>query len=314
MTVGRACLLMIAMATTGMQLRASDSLPDAASAISAEAIMARVAANQDALEAGRSRYVYVQHARVISKKGKAVMCEEVTDSQITPSEKGSHIAVLKLQGRLLKKHQYVTYTTLATNGHHDGPEAEPDGKAADAEKSGATTVEITDDTTDRDIVEGMRANLVENNSKDGINGALFPLTTRNQAEYRFELKGRERMNGRDVFHIVFRPRAHDDYGWKGDAFVDTTAYEPVVVSTDMAKKVPLAVRTLLGTDLPGLGFTVVYLPQEDGTWFPVNFSTEFKLHVLFFFTREILIDAQNRDFEKTHVSSRIAGAAIPVEP
>jgi hypothetical protein len=36
--------------------------------------------------------------------------------------------------------------------------------------------------------------------------------------------------------------------------------------------------------------------------------------VLFFFSREIIIDAQNSDFEKTHVSSKIVGEGEPVQP
>jgi hypothetical protein len=64
----------------------------------------------------------------------------------------------------------------------------------------------------------------------------------------------------------------------------------------------------LGTNVPGLGFTIVYVPQPDGVWFPVSFGTEFRLHVLFVI-RQIVIDAQNRDFEKTHVSSRIVGSS-----
>jgi hypothetical protein len=82
----------------------------------------------------------------------------------------------------------------------------------------------------------------------------------------------------------------------------------------MARKIPFAVRTLLGTDVPGLGFTITYAPQPDGVWFPVTFSTEFKIHVLYFFHRQIILDAQNRDFEETHVTSRIVGDATPVDP
>lgn len=54
--------------------------------------------------------------------------------------------------------------------------------------------------------------------------------------------------------------------------------------------------------------------QPDGVWFPVSFGTEFKLHVLFFFSREIIIDAQNSDFEKTHVSSKIVSGGDIVKP
>jgi hypothetical protein len=82
----------------------------------------------------------------------------------------------------------------------------------------------------------------------------------------------------------------------------------------MSRAVPFAVRTLLGTNLPGLGFDVVYEAQPDGVWFPVSFGTEFKLRVLFFFSREITIDAQNRDFEKTHVNSKIVDGDAPVQP
>jgi hypothetical protein len=155
----------------------------------------------------------------------------------------------------------------------------------------------------------MRTDLIDDKTKDGINADLFPLTTKGQADTQFHLVGRERINGRDVFHIAFRPKDKSDFGWKGDAYIDVDAYQPVVIRTDMSRKIPFAVRALLGTDVPGLGFSVVYAPQPDGVWLPVSFGTEFKIHVLFFFSRQIVIDAQNRDFEKTHVSSKIVDAA-----
>lgn len=79
----------------------------------------------------------------------------------------------------------------------------------------------------------------------------------------------------------------------------------------MARKVPYAVRTLLGTNLPGLGFTVTYAPLPDGVWFPVSFGTEFKVHLLFFYSRGITINVENRDFEKTHVTSDVVGIEEP---
>ncbi len=126
--------------------------------------------------------------------------------------------------------------------------------------------------------------------------------------------GHERLNDRDVFHIAFRPKDKDEFGWSGDAYIDTTAFQPVLVSTGMARKIPFVVRTLLGTNFPGLGFTVTYAPQPDGVWFPVTFSTEFKIRVLYFFHREIILNTENRGFEKTHVTSRIVGDATPLEP
>jgi len=52
--------------------------------------MARVATNQDQAEAERGRYVYLQHAKMVSRHGGTVMCEEITDYRMTPSSEGSH--------------------------------------------------------------------------------------------------------------------------------------------------------------------------------------------------------------------------------
>jgi len=58
---------------------------------------------------------------------------------------------------------------------------------------------------------------------------------------------------------------------------------------------------------------VTYAPQADGVWFPTTFSTEFKMEILFFFRREIILDARNGEFEKTHGKVTIVGEATPVE-
>jgi len=237
-----------------------------------------------------------------------VMCEETTDYRVTPSGNGSHQELMKLDGRLLVKKRYVTYNSLPTPKEGDKTKVENNQDSA--------SIAIGDDDTDRDLVENMRKNLTEDKAKDGINERLFPLTSKEQSEYDFRLIGREQMNGRDVFHVEFRPKDKSDFGWKGDAYIDQKEFEPVVIRTDMARKIPLAVRALLGTNVPGLGFSVVYAPRPDGVWLPMSFGTEFKIHVLFFFSRQIVIDVQNRDFEKTHVSSKIVapGEALVPKP
>jgi hypothetical protein len=274
-----------------------EALPTAGS------IMALVAANQDRAEANRLHYLYLQHAKVVSLRGKTIMCEEVTDSRVVPLSSGSNQELLKLDGRVLQKRNYVRYTSSLAK--HTG-KTQKDGDD--------DSISIDSEDTDRELVENMRSNLTNDKSKDGIGVHLFPLTSKSQSDYLFHLIGREHINGRDVFHIDFHPKDKDDFGWKGDVYIDTTAYQPVVVRTTMARKIPFAVRTLLGTNLPGLGFTVVYAPQPDGVWFPVSFGTEFKLHVLFFFSREILVDAQNSKFEKTHVNSKIVSVGDSVQP
>jgi len=263
--------------------------------------MARVTVNQERSVADRVHYVYLQHARVLSRKGKTVLCEEITDSRITPSPTGSHADLLKLDGRVLTKHQYVAYTAPLP------PQPGAGGAAPDSDKALDSFSITLGGDDDRELVENLRVSL----TRDDVNYRLFPLTSTGQKAYAFHLVGRDHINGRDVFHIDFRPRDKSDFGWKGDAYIDTATFQPVVISTAMARKIPLAARTLLGTNVPGLGFTITYAPQPDGVWFPVSFGTEFKLHVLFFFSRQIIIDALNRNFEKPTSPPRWSASATP---
>ena len=273
---------------------------------SADVIMARVAQLQDQAQSERARYVYVQHATVTSRRGHTLHCQEVTDIRMTPSGAGSSEQLLHLDGRLLLKGLYVDYHTLqAEKGH--------------PEDDDSVSIELGSDDSDRDMVENMRKNLLGTQSKDGINANLFPLTSKQQADYTFTLLGREPRNGRDTFHIRFKPRDNSDIDWKGDAWIDTTAFQPVVIRTALSRNLPLGVRVLLGTNVPGIGFTVIYAPQpanqpgqeSEPVWFPISFGSEFKIHVLFFFSREMVISAENRDFERTHVTSTILDAASP---
>ena len=84
-------------------------------------------------------------------------------------------------------------------------------------------------------------------------------------------------------------------------------FEPVVVYTKMSRKIPIAVRILLGTNLPGLGFSVTYDREPDGVWFPVSFGTEFRMRVLFFIARDISMSLANTHFEKTHCGRADSG-------
>ena len=287
----------------------------------ADEIMAKVAANQDRTEAARTHYIYQQHIRIASRKpGGKVMCEEVTDSRVSPRATGSYQELLTLDGRCWRKGHYVHYTTLQEQGT-SGPKE----KEAKTEKEDLDGLDI-------DLVENLRKNLTndgsegmketgqdnaghgvhvhvdvadEGQSKDGLAKGLFPLTTKQQAKYLFKLEGQQAMNGREVYRVSFRPKDKNDFDWKGEAFIDGHEFEPVVVYTEMSRKIPLAVRTLLGTNLPGLGFSVTYDREPDGVWFPVSFGTEFRMRVLFFIARDISMSLANTHFEKTHSDVRI---------
>lgn len=295
----------------------------------AEEIMAKVAANQDRTEAARTHYIYMQRIRAVSRKpGGRVMCEEITDSRVSPRAKGSHQELLTLDGRYWQKGRYVHYTTLQ---EHES--TEPKEKEAKTEKEDLDGMDI-------DLVENLRKNLTndgskdteekgqdsaghgvhvhvdvadEGQSKDGLAKGLFPLTTKQQAQYLFKFEGRQTMNSRDVYRVSFRPKDKNDFDWKGEAFIDVHEFEPVVVYTEMSRKIPLAVRTLLGTNLPGLGFSVTYDRQTDGVWFPVSFGTEFRMRVLFFIARDISMSLTNTHFEKTHADVQILDGVKVVE-
>ena len=291
MLAGRTALIFLVVAAVDLWAAAGQT---------ADAIMALVARNQDQAEEGRRNYIYRQHARVISRKGRRLMCEEITDSRVTPSASGSDHQLLKLAGKVLQKGKYVTYTELRA----------PRNKEQDVVEKAPATLSVETGNDDRDMVETLRSNLFNDKSKDGIAAHLFPLTSKRQSEYSFTSIGRERVNSRDVFHIRFTPKDNQDFGWRGDAYIDTIAYQPVLVTTAMSRQVPLAVRTLLGTNVPGLGFSVTYAPVA-GVWFPVSFGTEFKISVLFFYKRDIVVNLENRDFERTVVNSKMLPAADP---
>jgi hypothetical protein len=269
--------------------------------------MARVAANQDCTEAARSHYIYLQHVRMVSRRlGGKVMCEEVTDSRVSPQQKESQQQLLTLDGRYWQKGGYVHYSTLQEADARDSKDGEPRSKEVKTEKEDLDGMDI-------DLVENLRKNLADDKSKDGLGKGLFPLTTEQQAKYLFKLEGRQTMNGRDVYRVSFRPKDKNDFDWKGEAFIDTQEFEPVVVYTEMSRKIPLAVRTLLGTNLPGLGFSVTYDREPDGVWFPVSFGTEFRMRVLFFIARDISMSLANAHFEKTHADVRILDGVKVVE-
>ena len=130
-------------------------------------------------------------------------------------------------------------------------------------------------------------------------------TSEEQQKYDFELLGQEQQDGKNVYHIGFKPKDKSDITWAGEAYVDAAEFQPVRVFTKLSRRMPFMVRTMLGTDVPGIGFNVAYKRQEDGVWFPVSFGTEFRLRAVFFINRNISIALENSNFEHTHVQSKM---------
>jgi len=199
-------LCAFALSTSG-SLVAQQAQPTAAE------VMARVAQHQDESEAERAHYLYVQHTKTSSRNGKTVMCEETTDYRITPSPDGSHGELLKVEGRVLIDRQVVQYAALLPSDEDRRKEDEQARSDDNVEKDPKKAPPIQGgDGIDRNIVEHLRQNLLNDDSKDGISAHLFPLTSKAQTKYAFTLAGREHLNGRDVFDIKFRPKDKKDFG------------------------------------------------------------------------------------------------------
>ncbi len=250
-----------------------------APAVSADAIMARVAENQDRAVKLREQYIYQQNVRIETRRtnGKLVR-QEASEYLITPTPAGNEKKLQKISGKYWLKGKYVDF---------DGePVPNPD-------------------SMDTEMIHDFRSDLLEQKSKDGMAKDLFPLTAEEVKKYHFTVLGEQIVDGRKTWRIGFRPADKSELTWSGEALIDEEEFQPVSVYTKLSRRIPFAVRTLLGTDLPGLGFSVRYQRVDKDTWFPVGFGTEFRLHVLFFLNREIHVSADAKNFKKATAESTI---------
>ncbi len=273
-------LLLAVSLSSSQSALAEQPNPEPQSPLTADAVMARVAANQDSSETLRKEYIYQQHTHVVAHKPKGgrLQREETADYDVTPTPDGTEKKLKRITGRFWHKGKYETFEL-----DHD-----TDGEGLDGS-----------------LVKSFRDDLLDDESKDGLAKDLFPLTSEQQKDYTFTLLGREMQEGRSVYHIGFRPKDKNDITWGGEAYIDAAEFQPVRVFTKLSRRLPFAVRTLLGTDVPGVGFNVVYKRQEDGVWFPSTFGTEFRLHAVFFINRDISVSCENSGFQRTHVESKM---------
>jgi len=258
------------------------SVAMAQTALTADEIMARVAANQDQAEKLRAQYVYQQHVHVVSSQTNGrVMREETDDYDVVPTPEGSKKELKARTGRYFQKGKYVPITNETKASEEDG-------------------------NLDAELTSGFARDVLNDKSKDGIGRHLFPLTTDQQRDCTFQLIGEAEQDGRHVYRIGFSPTDKSDYKcWAGEALIDKEEFQPVLVFTKLAHKLPLLVRGALGTDLPGIGFSVHYRRQPDGVWFPSSFGTEFRFKLLFVMKRNIVLSLDNKNFKRTHVDSKI---------
>ena len=267
-------VILACMSIAGWSQEAKPSEP-----LTADQIMAKVAANQDRSEQARKQYVYRQHIRVVLNKtnGKLVR-EETADYHMVPQAEKTERKLEKLTGKYWKKGAYVEFS--------DEPVPDSDG-------------------IDADLARDMREQLNEAKSKDGLGRQQFPFMSEELSKYVFQLVGRETFRGHEAYHIGFGPVDKSEYDWKGEAYIDAEDFEPIYVYTKLPRKLPFAVRALLGIDVPGYGYSLTYEKQPGGVWFPKSYGQEFTIRVLYFYNREVMLSMENKDFEQTHVETKI---------
>ncbi len=252
-------------------------------------IMSRVARNQAKSQDLRKAYIYHQKQllRLVRGNGK-IAREEHREYSIMPEDRGVQKELTHFEGKYETHGKYIAYD-------HPG-------------------YEYKDVDIDGSLIDGLSNDLTGcKNSRDGISRDLFPLTYHEQLKYKFKLVKTETYRGRQVYRVAFEPdrsrRYEDDRPiWKGEALIDAEEYQPVVVTTNLALKIPGAVKVLLGTNIKGLGFSVSYQKFEDGLWFPVSYGGEFELRAVFFYKRNISISLVNSDFQRAEVTSHVAYA------
>ncbi len=263
--------------------------------LTAEAIMAKVAANQDRSDQLRSEYIYHQRIHVVLQKANGTrMRDEVADYVITPTPSGTRRKLTAISGYYRHGGQY-----LAFKG-----EPRPDADSVDGDMLNDFRHDLMEENSNDGITNDLKHDSTEDHSKDGIAGDLFPLTSEQQKNYQYKLIGEETQQGRSVYRIGFRPKDRKDYDWAGEADIDATDFQPVRVYTKLSRPLPFLLRTLV-VDLPGLGFNVQYQRQADGVWFPASFGTEFRIHLFMVWGRTVMISLQNTEFERTHVQHQI---------
>ncbi len=252
-------------------------------------IMSRVGRNQAKSQDARKDWIYNQKQllRMIRGNGKLAR-EEHREYAIAPKVRGIHKQLTSFAGKYGDHGREVAY---------DKPKYQYKGLDIDGELLDDMSNDMTNDE----------------NSRDGIAHDLFPLTYHQQMRYNFKLKGVETYRGREVYRVAFEPKPHqhseeDSMPWKGEALIDAAEYQPVLINTNLAWKIPMAVKILLGTNIRGLGFSVSYQKFADGVWFPVSYGGEFDVRAVFFYKRKISVSMVNSDFRRADVTSNIAYA------
>lgn len=247
--------------------------------LTAEDIMCRVAENQQRAQAARAAYVFDMNVFVkLQRPHSKLAREESRDYVVAPTPAGAERKLLKIEGKIQDGNREIRYTD--PKFRHKG-------------------VDI-----DGEITESFADDLLWKKDSNFASVDWFPLTQGRQKKATFLLEGEETYHDYPVYRISWQEH-DDDECWTGEALIEKTEFQPVLVSTTFACKLPTAVKILLGTNVTQLGAKITYQRFAKDVWFPVNCGGELKLRVLFLYARTIAFSARNTGFRKTDVQSAI---------
>jgi len=242
--------------------------------LSLSEILQRAGENQERAQKARTAFVYEQ--RILSRlhRGNGKLArEEEYQFLVTPTPTGIEKKRHQFRGKYEDSGKW-----------HEYPE--PHYQRKDVDIDGDLISDLTKDLTSDD------------ESRDGISHDLFPLRATEQSKYDFTLLGREEYRGRDVYKLSFEPKKGGEASWEGEVLVDAGSLEPLVVTSHFARKIPLLVRTMLGTNVRHVGFKVTYAEQDGGVWFPAAYGGEFEVRAVFFYHRKFSLSLVNEGFRR----------------
>jgi len=253
----------------------------------ADSIMARVAENQERAQEMRTAFVYHQTVMIRFKRTNGKLArEEYHEFTVTPTPKGVKKQQTLFRGKYVDHGKEVAFDT---------PGYEHKGVDLDADIAHDLLNSLTNDAK----------------SRDGVEEDLFPLRPQQQKKYNFRLEGIDEYRGTSVYRVTFVPKHpsldddNDGDVWAGEVLVDRTEYQPVLITTHMAAKIPMLVKTLLGTNVQQVGFKLTYKKFDEGLWFPVTYGGELKFRGLFFYARRVGISLQNSGFKRAVIESKV---------
>jgi hypothetical protein len=243
-------------------------------------IMRRAAENMDHAQAERARYVYDQNVFVRMKRanGKTAR-EESREYVVVPGEKGAKRKMMKLDGKVIEGKKEIPYSDA---------------------KFRIKKMDIDGELTDsfaHDLLWARHGKV-----------DWFPIHGKNLDRYTFTLDGTEKYREYDVWRISYREIKDDDGDpgcWTGEALIDRSEFEPVLLTSSWDCKIPVAVKMLLGINVHHIGAKITFRRFDKEVWFPVSCGGEMKLRIFFMYARTIAFSGSAGNFRKADVQSSI---------